>query len=92
MSVNKYKAIEYYLKKHNKVENGVYTENILCGNLDMITPSMITSANKKAKELGAKYIFLDDGFRFHFKKLNIVLQPKLQPYFPFLLHVDQVFL
>lgn len=39
----------------------------------------------KAKELGAKYIFLDDGFRFHFKKLNIVLQPKLQPYFPFLL-------
>ena len=56
MSVNKYKAIEYYLKKHNKVENGVYTENILCGNLDMITPSMITSANKKAKELGAKKV------------------------------------
>ena len=53
MSINKYKAIEYYLKKHNKVENGVYTENILSGNLDIITPSMIKTANKNAKELGA---------------------------------------
>lgn len=37
----------------------------------------------KAKELGAKIVFLDDGFRFNFKKLNILLQPKLEPYFSF---------
>lgn len=52
--------------------------------------SVIVSKNRqeaiqKAKELGAKCVFLDDGFRFHFKKLNILLRPKLKPYFPFLL-------
>ncbi|STP12479.1 tetraacyldisaccharide 4'-kinase [Helicobacter mustelae] len=40
-------------------------------------------AIEKAKELGAKIIFLDDGFRFNYKKLNILLRPKLEPYFPF---------
>lgn len=35
----------------------------------------------EAKKLGAKIIFLDDGFRFNFKKLNIILKPKLRPYF-----------
>lgn len=39
----------------------------------------------EAKKLGAKVIFLDDGFRFNFKKLNIVLSPKLKPFFPFTL-------
>ncbi|EEO26515.1 tetraacyldisaccharide 4'-kinase [Helicobacter winghamensis] len=38
---------------------------------------------QKAKEIGAKIVFLDDGFRFNFKKLNILLQPKLEPYFSF---------
>ncbi len=52
--------------------------------------SVIVSKNRieaihKAKELGAKVIFLDDGFRFRFKKLNIVLEPLLKPYFPFCL-------
>lgn len=42
-------------------------------------------AIQKAKEMGAKCIFLDDGFRFHFKKLNILLRPKLEPYFRFCL-------
>lgn len=37
----------------------------------------------KAKEIGAKAIFLDDGFRFNFKKLNIILKPMLEPYFSF---------
>lgn len=37
----------------------------------------------KAKEMGAKAVFLDDGFRFNFKKLNIILKPKLEPYFSF---------
>ncbi|TLD89131.1 tetraacyldisaccharide 4'-kinase [Helicobacter sp. MIT 05-5294] len=50
--------------------------------------SVIVSENRqkaiiKAKELGAKVIFLDDGFRFNFKKLNILLRPKLEPYFSF---------
>ncbi|WP_299545812.1 tetraacyldisaccharide 4'-kinase [uncultured Helicobacter sp.] len=38
---------------------------------------------QKAKELDSKIIFLDDGFRFNFKKFNILLQPKLEPYFSF---------
>lgn len=37
----------------------------------------------KALELGVKVVFLDDGFRFNFKKLNIVLVPQLEPYFRF---------
>lgn len=40
-------------------------------------------AIEKAKEMGALCIFLDDGFRFNFKKLNILLKPKLEPYFRF---------
>ncbi|MGX3011828.1 tetraacyldisaccharide 4'-kinase [Helicobacter sp. 23-1044] len=35
----------------------------------------------EAQKLGAKIIFLDDGFRFNFKKLSIVLRPKLEPFF-----------
>ncbi len=42
-----------------------------------------TKAILKAKKMGAKLIFLDDGFRFNFKKLNILLKPKLEPYFDF---------
>lgn len=40
-------------------------------------------AIEKAKNMGCKVVFLDDGFRFNFKKLNIVLKPKLEPYFNF---------
>ncbi len=42
-------------------------------------------AIEKAKQIGAKVIFLDDGFRFKFAKLNIVLEPLLKPYFAFCL-------
>ncbi len=42
-------------------------------------------AIKKAKELGCKGVFLDDGFRFCYKKLNILLKPQLKPYFNFCL-------
>ncbi|WP_104721643.1 tetraacyldisaccharide 4'-kinase [Helicobacter mesocricetorum] len=50
--------------------------------------SVIVCENRKkaileAKKMGVDIIFLDDGFRFNFKKLNIVLQPKLEPYFNF---------
>lgn len=52
--------------------------------------SVIVSKNRveainEALRLGAKLIFLDDGFRFNFNKLNIVLVPKLEPYFKFTL-------
>ena len=48
--------------------------------------SVIVSENRykailQAKESGAKIIFLDDGFRFNYRKLNILLKPKLEPYF-----------
>ena len=37
-------------------------------------------AIKKAKELGCKIIFLDDGFsRYSIKKFNILLRPKVEP-------------
>lgn len=54
--------------------------------LSLKNASVIVSKNRKeailqAKTMGAKCIFLDDGFRFNFKKLNIVLVPKLEPYF-----------
>jgi len=34
----------------------------------------------KAKELGCKIVFLDDGFsKYHIKKFNILLRPKIEP-------------
>lgn len=38
-----------------------------------------------ARDLGAKIVLLDDGFRFNFKKLNILLRPKIEPYYKFCL-------
>ena len=49
------------------------------------TASVIVSENrveaiKKAKELGCKIIFLDDGFsKYNIKKFNILLRPKKEP-------------
>ncbi|WRE83008.1 tetraacyldisaccharide 4'-kinase [Helicobacter pylori] len=39
----------------------------------------------KALELGAKIVFLDDGFRFNFNQFNALLKPKIPPYYPFCL-------
>ncbi|WP_121021342.1 tetraacyldisaccharide 4'-kinase [Helicobacter vulpis] len=55
-----------------------------------LNASVVVSANRKAgvlkaKQLGAQVVLLDDGFRFNFKKLNIVLQPEHPPYFNFVL-------
>lgn len=49
--------------------------------------TIIASENRekgiaKAIELGKKIVFLDDGFRFKFNKLNIVLRPLLEPRIP----------
>lgn len=38
-----------------------------------------------AQNLGAEIVILDDGFRFHFKKFNVLLRPKIEPFFNFLL-------
>lgn len=56
--------------------------------LSLPNASVIVCKNRKlgilkARELGVKAIFLDDGFRFNFKKLNIILVPQLKPYFKF---------
>ncbi|RAX55243.1 tetraacyldisaccharide 4'-kinase [Helicobacter sp. 16-1353] len=58
--------------------------------LNLPNASVIVCKNRrdgilKAKELGSKCVFLDDGFRFNFKKLNIILIPQLEPYFRFTL-------
>lgn len=58
--------------------------------VELKNASVIVSENRvkgilEAKKLGAKIIFLDDGFRFNFKKLNIILSPKLEPYYKFCL-------
>lgn len=51
--------------------------------------NVIVSENRdiailKAKELGARYVLLDDGFgKFHIKKLNILIRPKIEPRFKF---------
>ncbi|MBX7491136.1 tetraacyldisaccharide 4'-kinase [Helicobacter turcicus] len=52
-------------------------------NASVIVSEKRADAILKAKELGARIVFLDDGFRFKFKKLNILLKPKLEPYFSF---------
>lgn len=56
-----------------------------CKNASVIVSKDRREAILKAKQMGAKVIFLDDGFRFRFAKLNIVLLPLLEPYFSFCL-------
>ncbi|WP_104750935.1 tetraacyldisaccharide 4'-kinase [Helicobacter salomonis] len=63
-------------------------EAFLCAS--RLKASVVVSADRRAgilraKELGAQVILLDDGFRFNFKKLNIVLKPERAPYFDFVL-------
>ncbi|WP_104728353.1 tetraacyldisaccharide 4'-kinase [Helicobacter felis] len=63
-------------------------EAFLCAS--RLKASVVVSVDRKAgilkaKELGAQVILLDDGFRFNYKKLNIVLKPERAPYFNFVL-------
>ncbi|PAF49730.1 tetraacyldisaccharide 4'-kinase [Helicobacter sp. 13S00401-1] len=56
----------------------------------MTKASVIVSEDRKlgilsAKRLGAKVIILDDGYRFNYKKLDILLKPSLKPVLPFTL-------
>lgn len=52
-------------------------------NITVIVSKNRSVAINKAIELGCKIVLLDDGFRFKFRKLNILLKPKLNPYFKF---------
>lgn len=56
MSVDKNKVVEYYLKKQNKVTDGVYTENILCGDHNALSVPMIKIAMQHAVENNAENI------------------------------------
>ncbi len=52
--------------------------------------SVIVSENREiaikyAKKNGAKLIILDDAYRFNFNKFDILLEPKITPYFNFVL-------
>lgn len=54
-------------------------------NVSVIVCKKRKEAIFKAKEMGCDVVLLDDGFRFKYKKLNILLRPKLEPYYPFCL-------
>lgn len=56
-----------------------------CKNASVIVCKKRKDAILKTKEMGCDVVLLDDGFRFNYKKLNLVLRPKLEPYYPFCL-------
>ncbi len=70
MSVDKNKVIEYYLKSQNKVENGVYTENILSGDLSKLSMSMIKSAAQKGEEQNAEQVNICLSHMLEYAKLR----------------------
>ena len=55
-------------------------------NANVIVSENRDVAIKEAKNLGAKYVLLDDGFgKFHIKKFNVLIRPSVKPYFDFVL-------
>ena len=55
-------------------------------NANVIVSENRDIAIKEAKNLGAKYVLLDDGFgKFHIKKFNVLIRPSAKPYFDFVL-------
>ena len=63
---------------------------LIAQNLSEQKISLIVCENRKkalqeAIKNGAKIILLDDGFRFGFCKFDIILRPKIKPYFRFCL-------
>lgn len=63
---------------------------LIAQNLSAQKISLIVCENRKkalqeAFKNGAKIILLDDGFRFGFCKFDIILRPKIEPYFRFCL-------
>lgn len=77
----------YVISQNGKVLEDIHTsgdEAMLLAN-SLPNASVIVSENrveaiKKAKELGCKIVFLDDGFsKYNIKKFNILLRPKKEP-------------
>lgn len=77
----------YVISQNGKVLEDIQTsgdEAMLLAN-SLPNASVIVSENrveaiKKAKELGCKIVFLDDGFsKYSIKKFNILLRPKKEP-------------
>lgn len=77
----------YVISQNGKVLEDIQTsgdEAMLLAN-SLPNASVIVSENrveaiKKAKELGCKIVFLDDGFsKYNIKKFNILLRPKKEP-------------
>ena len=55
-------------------------------NVNVIVSENRDIAINEAKNLGAKYVLLDDGFgKFHIKKFNVLIRPSAKPYFDFVL-------
>ncbi|QCD52856.1 tetraacyldisaccharide 4'-kinase [Campylobacter sp. RM16192] len=53
-------------------------------NANVIVSENRDEAIKLAKQMGARYILLDDGFsKFYIKKFDILLRPKIEPFFKF---------
>ena len=79
------------ISKHGKILEDVNTSGdeamLLAQSLPKATVIVASDRREgiiKAKELGAKVLFLDDGYSKHFiKKLDIILEPFKKPYLPF---------
>ncbi len=78
-------------------KNGVILSNVkdsgdepyliasVCAQASVIVCKKRKKAIKEAISNGAKIILLDDGFRFNIDKFDIILRPKIEPFFRFCL-------
>lgn len=51
-------------------------------NVSVLVCKNRAKAIKQAKAQGAQLILLDDGFRFCFKKFDVILRPSFEPFYP----------
>lgn len=70
MSIDKNKVVAYYLKERSKLENGVYTEHILSGDLSKLSWSMIDTALKNGEKVGAKQVDICLCYTWDYAKLR----------------------
>ena len=70
MSVDKNKVVSYFLKGLNKIEDGVYTENILSGDLSKLSYSMVKTALENGKKIGAKQVDICLYYTWDYAKLR----------------------
>ncbi len=70
MSIDKNKVVGYYLKSQNKLQDGVYTENIMSGDLSKLSLSMVDSALKNGENVGAKQVDICLYYTWDYAKLR----------------------